>query len=49
MSRKGFETIITRLQAQGYVIINDFVYSKDRFGHEYGWGVAEYTTPEIFF
>lgn len=46
--RKGFDTIITRLQAQGYVLISDFVYELDRFGNTYGWGVAEYSTPEIF-
>ncbi|MBQ9680177.1 MAG: hypothetical protein IJV48_05805 [Ruminococcus sp.] len=45
---KGFDTIITRLQSQGYVIISDFVYMKDRFGEPYGWGVAEYATPESF-
>ena len=45
---KGFDTIITRLQSQGYVIISDFVYMKDRFGNPYGWGVAEYSTPEAF-
>ncbi len=45
---KGFDTIITRLQAQGYVIISDFVYMKDKFGNPYGWGVAEYSTPEVF-
>ena len=44
---KGFDTIITRLQAQCYVTISDFVYLKDRFGNPYGWGVAEYSTPEI--
>lgn len=43
---KGFDTIITRLQKQCYVIINDFVYMRDKFGKPYGWGVAEYTTPE---
>ena len=43
---KGFETVITRLQAQGYVIISDFVYMRDKYGEPYGWGVAEYTTPE---
>ena len=47
--RKGFDTIITRLQAQCYVLINDFVYERYRFGNTYGWGVAEYSTPEIFF
>ncbi len=44
--KKGFETIITRLQAQCYVLISDFVYETDRAGHTYGWGVAEYSTPE---
>jgi hypothetical protein len=45
---KGFDTIITRLQAQGYVIISDFRYMIDKNGNEYGWGVAEYSTPEHF-
>ena len=42
----GFETLITKLQEKCYVIINDFVYMKDKYGNPYGWGVAEYTTPE---
>ena len=46
--KKGFDTIITRLQAQGYVVISDFVYERDRQGRPYGWGVAEYSTPEIW-
>ncbi|MBQ9015387.1 MAG: hypothetical protein IJ109_04640 [Firmicutes bacterium] len=45
---KGFDTRITRLQSQGYVVISDFVYMIDKKGNEYGWGVAEYTTPEQF-
>ena len=44
--KKGFDTIITRLQAQCYVVISNFVYERDRFGNTYGWGVAEYSTPE---
>ena len=47
--RSGFEGSITRLQAQGYVLISDFVYERDKKGKEYGWGVAQYTTPELFF
>lgn len=43
---KGFDTVITRLQSQCYVLISDFVYMKDKFGNPYGWGVAEYSTPE---
>ena len=45
---KGFDTCVTRLQSQGYVIISDFVYMRDKFGKPYGWGVAEYSTPEAF-
>ena len=45
---KGFDTIITRLQGQCYVVISDFVYMKDKYGKPYGWGVAEYSTPEHF-
>ena len=40
--------MINRLQAQGYVIISDFRYMLDKNGNEYGWGVAEYSTPEHF-
>ena len=45
---KGFDTCVTRLQLQGYVIISDFVYMRDKSGKPYGWGVAEYSTPEAF-
>lgn len=46
---KGFETTVTRLQRQCYVLIDDFIYETDRRGQRYGWGVAEYSTPEKFF
>ena len=46
---KGFDTVITRLQMQTFVCISDFEYMRDRFGHEYGWGVARYSTPENLF
>ena len=46
---KGFETRITRLQMQCYVVIADFEYMKDKFGKEYGWGVARYAVPEALF
>ena len=45
---KGFDTIISRLQSRCYVVISDFVYMKDKYGKPYGWGVAEYSTPEQF-
>lgn len=44
---KGFDSSITRLQMQTYVMIDDFEYRMDKFGMEYGWGVARLTTPEI--
>ena len=47
--KKGFETTITRLQEQCYVIISNFVYTLDKHGMPRGWGVAEYNTPEKWF
>ena len=44
--KKGFDSLIARLQAQGYVVISDFVYGTTRDGARYGWGVAEYDLPE---
>ncbi len=46
--KKGFDTAITRLQEQCYVLISNFVYTVDRNGNRRGWGVAEYSTPEKF-
>ncbi|MBQ6333289.1 MAG: hypothetical protein IJI34_11085 [Clostridia bacterium] len=45
----GFDAAVTRLMMQGWLCISDFVYRTDRFGKEYGWGVALYTTPEAQF
>ena len=47
--QKGFETVITRLQMQTYLIVRNFEYRKDKNGKPYGWGVARYTTPEAQF
>ncbi len=47
--RKGFDGIITRLQKQCYVLISDFRYASGKDGKQYGWGIAEYSTPEKFF
>lgn len=44
--KKGFDSIITRLQETCYVTTTDFVYQRDKYGMTYGWGVAEYSTPE---
>ena len=47
--RTGFETAVTRLQRQCYVVVSDFVYAMDRYGRPYGWGSSEYSTPEKLF
>ena len=47
--KKGFDGSITRLQKQCYVLISDFGYATDKEGNQYGWGIAEYSTPEKFF
>ncbi len=47
--RKGFDGIITRLQMQTFVITTDFVYMRDKYGKQYGWGVAKYASPERFY
>lgn len=44
--QKGFDTVITRLQMQCYIITEDFEYARDKHGKPYGWGVARYATPE---
>lgn len=46
---KGFDGVITRLQMQTYVCISDFEYMRDKYGNQYGWGVARYSTPENMF
>jgi len=46
---KGFDQIMTRLQMQTYVCVQDFEYDLDRHGAPYGWGVARYTTPEALY
>lgn len=46
---KGFDGVITRLQMQTYVCVADFEYMRDKYGKQYGWGVARYSTPEELF
>ena len=44
--KKGFETVLGRLMHLCYVLIDDFVYLRDRSGKPYGWSIAQYSTPE---
>lgn len=43
---KGYDTVLTRLQMQTFVVSGDFVYDVDRQGRPYGWGNALLDTPE---
>ena len=45
-SRKSFDASLVFLQMQGYVTVSDFVYQTDRHGKPFGWGLAQYATPE---
>ena len=44
--RSRFDGYVTRLQMACRIVTQDFVYPRDKHGHEYGWGWALLTTPE---
>lgn len=46
---KGFESALTQLQMQTYVILSGFERRKNRFGEPYGWSIGRITTPEQVF
>lgn len=43
---KGFDGAVTSLMMQLYLCNSDFRKRKNKNGQEYGWNVAEYSTPE---
>ena len=47
--RKGFDTVLIRLQMGGYIVTTDFEYRKDKNGKPYGWGIARSAIPENHF
>lgn len=47
--RHLLEAPLQRLQMGGRLCISDFRYKLTRHGERYGWGVAEYSTPESLF
>ncbi|MDE5899779.1 MAG: hypothetical protein K2H33_00310 [Muribaculaceae bacterium] len=49
MPGQKIETPLQRLQMGLWLIIADFEYKISAAGQRYGWGVALYTTPEIWF
>lgn len=49
MKRSSMEGPLQRLQMGGRLLIANFEYKHTRDGNRYGWGVALYSTPEIWF
>lgn len=47
--RHSLEAPLQRLQMGGRLLIADFEYKYTLKGDRYGWGVAVYSTPEIWF
>ncbi|MDE5651031.1 MAG: hypothetical protein K2I35_08520 [Duncaniella sp.] len=47
--RHSLEGALQRLQMGGWLLIADFEYKYTAAGDRYGWGVALYSTPEIWF
>ena len=47
--RQALEAPLQRLQMGGRLLIADFMYKYTVLGERYGWGVALYTTPELWF
>jgi hypothetical protein len=47
--RPSLEGALQRLQMRGELLIADFVYKYTAKGDRYGWGIALYSTPEIWF
>ena len=43
---KGFEGALTDLQMKSFLLMSAFRQKRNRRGEEYGWHVAELTTPE---
>lgn len=46
--RQSLEGALQRLQMGGQLLIADFMYKYTAKGDRYGWGVALYSTPEIW-
>ncbi len=48
-TRMSLDTVLTRLQMKGRIVVSDFVYDIGKNGKPYGWGKARYSTPEILY
>ena len=47
--RSSLEGPLQRLQMGGRLLISDFKYKITKKGERYGWGIAVYSTPELWF
>lgn len=47
--RSKFDGYVSRLEKACRIVTEDFIYPRDRHGHEYGWGWSLLTTPESLF
>ncbi len=45
----SLDPILGRLMMEVRIVTEDFDYDVDKHGHQYGWGIARYTTPELMF
>jgi len=45
----AYDAILSKLMMQSYLCNSDFVYSADKNGKNYGWGVACYSTLEYMY
>ena len=43
---KGFESCVTALQMQSYLVVKDFRCRLNKRGEPYGWSIAVYAAPE---
>ncbi len=48
-TKASLDTVLTRLQMKGRIVVCDFEYNIDKKGRPYGWGKARYTTPEAMY
>ncbi len=44
--RGRFDAFVSKLQMGCYIVVEDFVYPRDKHNNEYGWGLALLATPE---
>ncbi len=49
VARSSLDSVLTKLQMKGMIVVADFEYDMGKNGKPYGWGKARYSTPEILY